>query len=76
MKRLNSKEVISKLQDSNTILAHGYQGGWLLDKDEGNELGDLSEKVYQNLIDKDKIKSIGKGSGVCDHLEYYDLKVN
>ena len=76
MKKLNSKEVINKLRNENVILSHGYKGGWLSYKDEGGCISEFSERVFQNLIIKDKIKVERRGFGVCSHITYYDLNIN
>ena len=63
-KKLNSKQVVSILKkDEGNYLLNYYQGGGLFD-DEGNDIGDVSEKVVENLKRADMLEFIAPVYGV------------
>jgi len=74
MAKLNSKQTICLLkQEKGNYLKHYCSGGSVYNED-GDDLGDMSQKVIDNLVAKGKIKKVA----ICDEFwsdGYYRLVV-
>lgn len=66
-------EATKLLKDQNNILVrYEYWNGIIRGRD-GEEKGELSTKMVDKLIDKNKLEYIGNGSGLLNHEKYYKM---
>ncbi len=71
-KKLNSKQVVHLLlKDDGNRITHGREGRVVVDNT-NDEIGNLSEMVFCNLIESNKIKYAGKDDCFYNN-KYYRL---
>lgn len=72
--KLYFNTALKALENENNFLVWFFPWNGIIRNNDGEEIGVISTKVMERLIDSDKIVSIGRGSDLLDHEKYYKLK--
>tara|TARA_R110000796_G_scaffold162503_1_gene279244 strand:- start:662 stop:889 length:228 start_codon:yes stop_codon:yes gene_type:complete len=66
-------EATKLLKDQNNVLVRFEYWNGIIRSKHGEEKGELSTKMVDKLIDKNKLEFICDGSGLLNHEKYYKI---
>ena len=72
--KLYVKTALKALENPNNCLVWWFPWNGIVRNKDGEEVGTLSSKVIDKLMETDKLKFHSFGSGLLDHEKYYVLK--
>ena len=72
--KLYVKTALKVLENKNNFLVWWFPWNGIIRNKDGEEVGTLSSKVIDNLMQTEKLEFNSYGSGLLDHEKYYVLK--
>lgn len=72
--KLYVKTALKALENKNNFLVWWFPWNGIVRNKDGEEIGTLSSKVIDNLMQTEKLEFHSYGSGLLDHEKYYVLK--
>jgi len=71
--KLYFNTALKALEDKNNFLVWWFPWNGMIRNKDGEEVGEISTKIMEKLIDSEKLTFIGRGSDLLDHEKYYKL---
>lgn len=72
--KLYVKTALKELENKNNFLVWWFPWNGIVRNKDGEEIGTLSSKVIDNLMQTEKLEFNSYGNGLLDHEKYYVLK--
>jgi hypothetical protein len=66
-------EAMKLLKDQNNVLVRFECWNGIIRSKDGEEKGELSQKMVDKLIDNNRLEFIGNGYGLLNHEKYYRM---
>jgi hypothetical protein len=73
--KLYFNSAIKALENQKNRLVWFFPWNGIVRNDDGEEIGEISSKVMDRIINSHKCRFIGTGTGLLNHEKYYKLKV-
>lgn len=67
---------IKALENQENILVWFFPWNGIVRNNDGEEIGEISSKVMDKIINSHKCKFFGNGAGLLNHEIYFKLKVD
>lgn len=71
--KLYFNSALHHLSDSNNFLVWWFPFNGIIRNKDGEEIGTLSTQIIDKLMESEKLRFVGRGSGLLDHEKYYRL---
>ncbi|WP_294288526.1 hypothetical protein [uncultured Chryseobacterium sp.] len=72
--KLYFNTALKALENPANFLVWFFPWNGMVRNEDGDEIGVISQKVMERLIDHDRIIDVGKGSDLLAHEKYFKLK--
>jgi len=73
--KLYFNSALKALEDKNNYLVWWFPFNGIIRRNDGEEIGTLSTKIIDKLMESGKLEFQCYGSGLLDHEQYYNLKL-
>lgn len=74
--KLYFKSALKALENKNNYLVWWYPFNGIIRAGDGEDVGTLSTRIIDKLMNSGKLEFICYGSGLLDHEKYYILKTS